>query len=101
MKGLEGSSRTLGLQLHILNATTEPEVEAAFAKQAQMGGGLVISADTLFNSRAQQLAALTLKHAVPAVHTVREFASRASIRERCGLQSPARCHLFVGLRQCR
>jgi putative ABC transport system substrate-binding protein len=75
MKGLEGSSRTLGLQLHMLNATTQPEIEAAFARQGQLGGALVISADTLFNSRAQQLAALTLKHAVPAVHTVREFAA--------------------------
>jgi putative ABC transport system substrate-binding protein len=79
MKGLEASSRTLGLQLHILNATTEPEIEAAFAKQAQLGGGLVISADTLFNSRAQQLAALTLKHAVPAAHTVREFAASGGL----------------------
>jgi putative ABC transport system substrate-binding protein len=80
MKGLEASSRTLGLQLQILNASTEPEIEAAFAKLAQLqGGGLIIAADTFFNSRPQQLAALTLKHAVPAVHTVREFAASGGL----------------------
>jgi putative ABC transport system substrate-binding protein len=79
MEGLQSSSRTLGLQLHNLNASTEPEIEAAFAKQSQLGGGLIISADTFFNSRAQQLAALTLKHAVPAVHTVREFAASGGL----------------------
>jgi putative ABC transport system substrate-binding protein len=63
------------LQLHVLNASTERDFDSAFAKLVQLqAGGLVIAADTIFNSRAQQLAALTLKHAVPAVHTVREFA---------------------------
>jgi putative ABC transport system substrate-binding protein len=80
MKGLEASSRTLGLQLQILNASTEPEIEAAFAKLAQLQvGGFIIAADTFFNSRPQQLAALTLKHAVPAVHTVREFAASGGL----------------------
>jgi ABC-type uncharacterized transport system substrate-binding protein len=75
MKRLEGSSRTLGLELHYLNAGTDSEVETAFSKLAQLRvGGLIIAADIFFNSRGQQLAALTLKHSVPAVHTVREFA---------------------------
>jgi ABC-type uncharacterized transport system substrate-binding protein len=74
-KGLEGPSRAFGLQLHFLNASTESELESVFAKLAQLQvGGLIIGADTFFNSRAKQLAALTLNHAVPAVHTVREFA---------------------------
>ena len=79
-KGLEGPSRALGIQLHLLNASTEPEIEAAFAKLGQLQvGGLIIAADTFFNSRPQQLAALTLKHAVPAVHTVREFAASGGL----------------------
>ena len=46
-----------------------------FAKLAQQRiGGLLIAPNPVFNTRAQQLAALTLKHAVPAVHGVREFA---------------------------
>lgn len=74
-KGLEGPSRALGIQIHFLNASTESEFETAFAKVAQLGvGGLIFGSDTVFNTRAPQLAALTLKYAVPAVHTVREFA---------------------------
>jgi len=75
MKSLEAPSRALGLQLHILNAGGERDFETAFAKIIELQvGGLIISADTVFNGRARQLAALTLRHAVPAVHSVREFA---------------------------
>ena len=75
MKGSEGPARALGLQLHFLNASTEPEIESAFEKLTQLEvGGFIIAADIFFNSRAQQFAALTLKHGVPAVHSVRDFA---------------------------
>ena len=75
LKNLEAPARARGLQLHVLNASTEREFDAAFARVVQLhAGGLVVAPDIIFNSRAQQLAALTLKHAVPAVHTVREFA---------------------------
>ena len=75
IKGSEGPARALGLQLHFLDATTEHEIESAFEKLSQLEvGGLIVAADIFFNSRAQQFAALTLKHGVPAVHSVREFA---------------------------
>lgn len=75
LKNLEAPARARGLQLHVLNANTERDFDAAFARLVQLhAGGLVVAPDIMFNSRAQQLAALTLKHAVPAVHTVREFA---------------------------
>jgi putative ABC transport system substrate-binding protein len=74
-KDLEGPSRALGLQLHVLNASTEREFESVFTQVRQLQvGGLIIAADTFFHNRAQQLAVLTLKHAVPAVLAVREFA---------------------------
>ncbi|MGC1706160.1 MAG: ABC transporter substrate binding protein [Pseudolabrys sp.] len=75
LKNLGAPARARGLQLHVLNASTERDFDAAFARVVQLhAGGLVVAPDIIFNSRAQQLAALTLKHAVPAVHTVREFA---------------------------
>jgi len=75
LKNLEAPARARGLQLHAPNANTERDFDAAFARLGQLhAGGLVVAPDIMFNSRAQQLAALTLKHAVPAVHTVREFA---------------------------
>jgi len=75
LKSLEESARARGLQLHVLSVSTEGDFDAAFAKLIQLQvEGLVFPADIIFNSRAQQLATMTLKHAVPAVHTVREFA---------------------------
>ena len=75
MKGSEGPARAFGLQLHFLNASTENEIESAFVKLAEPDiGGLIVAADIFFNSRAQQFATLTLKHRVPAVHSVRDFA---------------------------
>ena len=58
-----------------MNASAELELEPAFVKLAALKvGGLVLAGDPLFNSRGRQLAALAVKHAVPAVHAVREFA---------------------------
>ena len=75
MKNLEAPARARGLQLHVLNVSNERDFDSVFEKLVQLrAAGLIIAADTIFNSRAQQLAALTLKHAMPAVHSVREFA---------------------------
>jgi putative ABC transport system substrate-binding protein len=68
-------ARTLGLELHILLASTDQEIDAAFAKLIELrAGGLVIEADNFFNSRSRQLAALALRHAIPAIYQYREFA---------------------------
>jgi ABC-type uncharacterized transport system substrate-binding protein len=75
LKSLEEPARARGLQLHVLNVSNEGDFDAAFAKLVQLRvDGLMIAPDIIFNSRAQQLATLATKHAVPAVHTVREFA---------------------------
>ena len=80
MKGSEEPARAMGLQLHFLNASTEHEIESAFAKLLQLDvGELIIAADIFFNSRAQQFAALTLKHGVPAAHSVRDFAAAGGL----------------------
>jgi putative ABC transport system substrate-binding protein len=75
MKGVEASSRAFGLELQVLDANTESDFDAVFAKLVQpRAGGLLIAPNPVFNTRAQQLAALALKYAVPTVHGVREFA---------------------------
>jgi ABC-type uncharacterized transport system substrate-binding protein len=80
IKGSEEPARALGLQLHFLNASTEREIESAFEKLTQLDvGGLIVAADIFFNSRSQQFAALTLKHGVPAVHSVRDFAAAGGL----------------------
>ncbi len=72
---LQAAARALGLELHVLNASTEREIDAAFAAFVQLrAGGLVIEANAFFTSRIEQLVALTVRHAVPAVYENREFA---------------------------
>ena len=77
-KELQAAARTLGLELHVLNASTERDFDAVFAKLSQLrAGGLVIGAGPFFTSRSEQLAALAVRHAVPAI-----FQDRAVRRGR-------------------
>ena len=74
-KEVQAAARTLGLELHVLNASTERDFDAVFAKLIQLrAGGLVIGGDPFFTSRSEQLAALAVRHAVPAIYQDREFA---------------------------
>jgi len=71
---LQSAARTLGLQLHILNASTERDFDTVFATFLQLrADALVIAPDAMFISRSEQLGALTLRHAVPAITQFREF----------------------------
>jgi putative ABC transport system substrate-binding protein len=77
---LEAAARTLGLELHVLHASSEREIDAAFATLIQLrAGALVIGADPLFTSRSEQLAALTIRHRVPAIYQFREFVSTGGL----------------------
>ena len=74
-KEVQAAARTLGLELHVLNASTERDFDGVFAKLIQLrAGGLVIGPDPFFTSRSEQLAALAVRHAVPAIYQKREFA---------------------------
>jgi putative ABC transport system substrate-binding protein len=74
-KEVQAAARTLGLELHVLNASTERDFDGVFAKLIQLrAGGLVIGGDAFFTSRPEQLAALTVRHAVPTIYQYREFA---------------------------
>ena len=70
----------LGRKVQVLNASNESEFEAVFARFHQLGaGGLVIGTDPFFTSSSEQLAALTVRHAVPAVYSWREFAAAGGL----------------------
>jgi putative ABC transport system substrate-binding protein len=76
VRDLQGAASTLGLQVNILRANTEREITAAFAKIGQLqASGLVIGADPYFNSQDEKLATLALRHAMPTIHSFREFAA--------------------------
>jgi putative ABC transport system substrate-binding protein len=68
------AGRSLGVEIQILHASTDDEVNAAFAKLTQARtGALVVSVDYFLNSPVTQLVALAARYAVPTLHTQREF----------------------------
>ena len=72
---LQAAARTLGLQLVVLNAGTDSDLETAFATLSQQRVGAVLVGDsTLFARRIEQLAALAARHALPAIFNPREYA---------------------------
>jgi putative ABC transport system substrate-binding protein len=73
MQEMQEPVRLLGLQLHIAKASTEGELETAFATVAQSGAGaLIIANDQLFIARREQIVALALRHAIPVTFGERE-----------------------------
>jgi putative ABC transport system substrate-binding protein len=74
------AARTLGLELHILNASAETDFDGLFAKLIELrAGGLVITPAALFSSWSEQLGELTARRAVPAVYKGREFAAAGGL----------------------
>jgi putative ABC transport system substrate-binding protein len=73
-RDVQAAAYGLGLPLHVLHAASEEDLETAFASFVKLrAGALVIGTDQFFNSRVEQLAALTVRHAVPAIYAIREF----------------------------
>jgi putative ABC transport system substrate-binding protein len=80
LRDLQGAARILGVQLHVLHASTEPDLDTVFATLVrQRVAALVISTDSFFVSRAEQLAALALRHAVPAIFQDRAFVAAGGL----------------------
>jgi putative ABC transport system substrate-binding protein len=70
----------LGLQLRVMEASSEPDFEPAFVHMRSVrADALIIGNDLFFNSRLAQLADLALRHAVPAMHQFREFAAAGGL----------------------
>ena len=79
-KGVRDAARSLGLQLHVLDASTEGEIDAAFGKLIELrAGGLLVSVDAFLFSQRDQIVALAARHAVPAIYGVREFATAGGL----------------------
>src|SRR5205823_5941325 len=77
---VRSAAQTLGLELRILNASSERDFDGVFAKLTELRvGGLVLGGDAFFNSRSEQLAALTVHHAVPSIFQHRQFAAAGGL----------------------
>jgi putative tryptophan/tyrosine transport system substrate-binding protein len=75
VRDVQEAARAKGLQLLTLKASTESEIDTAFASLVKLNvGALVLPSDAYFNSRREQLVALAAHHAVPAIYDWREYA---------------------------
>jgi putative tryptophan/tyrosine transport system substrate-binding protein len=75
-----GTARSLGLQLHILNAGSALEIDAAFASLVEQRIGMLLAgADPFFLGRRDQVVALAARHAVPAIYFAREFVTAGGL----------------------
>ncbi len=80
IRDVQEAARTKGVQLPILKAATESEIDAAFASLVELqAGALVVQADPFFISRREQLVALASRHAVPAIYALREFTASGGL----------------------
>jgi len=74
------AAHTLGLELHVLNASSEHDFDGVFAKLIDLrAGGLVIGSEALFTGHSEQLAALAVHHGVPTIYKGREFAAAGGL----------------------
>ena len=80
MKEARVAAQTLGLQLHVLHASTERDLDEAFRTSVQLrAGALVISPDALFTSLSKQFGALTLRYGMPTIYQFRDFAAAGGL----------------------
>ena len=79
-RDVQDAARSKGLQLPILKASTEGEIDAAFATLLQLhADGLVVSSETFFTRRREELVGLAARHAVPAIYALREFTASGGL----------------------
>jgi putative tryptophan/tyrosine transport system substrate-binding protein len=76
----EGAARAIGKEVVIFNASSDAEIETAFANIVQaQSGALLVGADPFFNSRRGLIVALAARHAIPAIYEWREFAEAGGL----------------------
>jgi putative tryptophan/tyrosine transport system substrate-binding protein len=77
---VQEAARTVGLQIDVLRATTDSEIDAAFAALSGIrAGALVVSSNAFFNARREQIVALAARHAIPAIYDGREYAAAGGL----------------------
>ena len=77
---MQAAARTLGVELHLLQAGTDSELDGAFNSLEELRlGALMIANDPFFNSRSEELAELTRRHSVPAIYQYRRFVEAGGL----------------------
>jgi putative tryptophan/tyrosine transport system substrate-binding protein len=79
-QALHEAAHPLGVQVHVLRANSERDLDTVFGTLAELHvGALVIGSDPFFNARSKQLATLALRHRMPAIYQYREFAAAGGL----------------------
>jgi ABC-type uncharacterized transport system substrate-binding protein len=79
-RDVQAAAYKLGLELRILNASSDSEMDAAFEKLIRMqANGVVVGSAPFFVSRAEKLAALSVRHALPIVYQLHRFAAAGGL----------------------
>src|SRR5438094_2097352 len=79
-RDLQEAARTLGLQVHVVNASADAEIDSAFANFAKLRvGALFVAAGAFLAGHAQQLAALAARHALPTFYQYREYVAAGGL----------------------
>jgi len=80
VREVQAAARSLGLRLHVLNASSERDFDPVFARAAQLkAAAVIIGPSTFFVGRGEQLATLTLRYKVPAIYQYRPFAAAGGL----------------------
>jgi putative tryptophan/tyrosine transport system substrate-binding protein len=75
-RGVQAAARNLGLEFHVLNVSSDSELDAVFPKLSELrAGGLVISGGQFFNSRSKEITAAALRYAVPTISPYADLAA--------------------------
>jgi putative ABC transport system substrate-binding protein len=77
---LQAAARSIGREIVVLNASTENEIDAAFANAAQRSvGALLVNGDSFLFSRRDRIAALAARHGIPASYNTREYVTAGGL----------------------
>jgi len=79
MDAVQELARAKGVEVIVVKAGSEAEIDAAFATVAEQAGALIVGSDPFFGSQLEQLLALASRHALPAIYTSRDFAEAGGL----------------------
>jgi putative ABC transport system substrate-binding protein len=79
-KEFQAAASTTGVQLHVLRASSERDLDSVFASLVELrADALAVGADPFFTSQIEQLSALALRHAIPSIYQYREFVAAGGL----------------------
>jgi len=95
-RDLQAAARALGLQVHVLEASTDREFAAVFSRMGELGAhALVVTSDSFFFSRSEYIAELAVQHRIPAIYGFRECTVAGGLMSYGG--TLAESHRWIGV----